>query len=287
MVSESQNVNTSAISPADSSLWIATSARGLVRVGKNGKAFSYTVEKGDLQSNNIVSLTFGDDGLLWIKDDCGDVFSYSSFSGFVKQSEVPGNIAAALSGPVMKEEAAPAPSPAPAAAHTVPYWVPVLLTILLLACLSIIFFRRKTTAAPVEIPAPKPGPKPGPEHKAEPKPAPKPAPGPEPEPVEGSFYEQVYTLVMENFRNADFGVEDVAAAFGISRVHLNRKLKAENSPSPSDMIKTMRMELAAGMRKDGTHSISEVTQECGFSSASYFSSAFKEYYGVAPAAYEK
>ena len=59
-------------------------------------------------------------------------------------------------------------------------------------------------------------------------------------------------------------------------VHLNRKLKAENSPSPSDMIKTMRMELASEMLKAGGKTIAEVAEASGFSSASYFSSAFQE-----------
>ena len=287
MVSESQNVNTSAISPADSSLWIATSARGLVRVGKNGKAFSYAVGKDGLQSNNIVSLSFDSEGVLWVKDDQQNVYSYTSFSGFVKQTDIPQNIAAALSEPVVNESVEVTQTPAPASSKGVPSWVLIPLTVLLLVFVFIcILQRRPKPAKPKAKPAaaPKPAVAPAPVAKPESRPEPKPVVG---EPEEGSFYEEVYNLVMKNFRNPEFGVEDVAESFGTSRVHLNRKLKAENSPSPSDMIKTMRMELAAGMLKDGTHSISEIAQECGFSSASYFSSAFKEYYGVAPAAYVK
>ncbi len=287
MVSESQNVNTSAISPADSSLWIATSARGLVRVGKNGKAFSYAVGKDGLQSNNIVSLSFDSEGVLWVKDDQQNVYSYTSFSGFVKQTDIPQNIAAALSEPVVNESVEVTQTPAPASSKGVPSWVLIPLTVLLLVFVFIcILQRRPKPAKPKAKPAaaPKPAVAPAPVAKPESRPEPKPVVG---EPEEGSFYEEVYNLVMKNFRNPEFGVEDVAESFGISRVHLNRKHKAENSPSPSDMIKTMRMELAAGMLKDGTHSISEIAQECGFSSASYFSSAFKEYYGVAPAAYVK
>ena len=125
---------------------------------------------------------------------------------------------------------------------------------------------------------------------AEPKPV---EPKPEPQkpvitiPEAGSFYEKVYTIAQKNFTNPEFGVEDIAAALMMSRVHLNRKLKAENSPSPSDVIKSMRMDMAAGMLKEGESSISDIAAKCGFSSASYFSSAFKEYFGVAPAAYGK
>jgi len=293
MVTETQDINTSVISPSDSSMWIATSARGLVRVGKNGKSFTYSTEKGDFQSNNIVSLTFDEEGVLWFKDDQDGVYSYTSFTGFVKQSEVPQNIASALSEPLIVEEQPQPEAAASEAPRTVASWLVWLLTILLLICLGIIVFRRKPK--PVQAAPSSPEKKSTEPAKMKPAvkktaPAEKKADAPKPAvtvPLEGTFYEQVYKLAEQNFRNAEFGVEDIAAAFGISRVHLNRKLKAENSPSPSDIIKKMRMDMAAGMLKEGTHSISEIAQECGFSSASYFSSAFKEYFGVAPAAFDK
>jgi len=302
MVTGTHNVNASAISPADSSLWIATSARGLVRVGKNGKSFSYSAEKGDFQDNNIVSLTFDNEGILWLKDSQGAVYSYSSFSGFVKQTELPQNIAAALSEPVASEEVQlPEVQESEPVRQDFP-WYSVVVTVLLLALLIFCFFRRKKAekAPESEIAVPSPEVTKSEVIKPEtsavkptPKPAPKPseaAPATKPEvtePLSGSFYEHVYKIIENNYTNAEFGVEDVAAALGMSRVHLNRKLKAENSPSPSDVIKKMRMELAAGMLKDGNRSISEIAKDCGFSSASYFSSAFKDYFGVAPAAFGK
>ena len=146
------------------------------------------------------------------------------------------------------------------------------------------------TDAPAEKPAATAYSATTPQQDAAPKPAalkpvaPKPAVA---KPADGKFAAKVQEIVKANFTNPEFGVEDVAASLGISRVHLNRKLKAEKSPSPSDMIKTMRMELASSMLKAGNKSISEVAAASGFSSASYFSSAFKEYFGVAPATYLK
>ena len=104
MLSASKDINSSVISPADSSLWIATSARGLVRVGRNGKAFTYSVEKGDFSCNNIVSLAFDKDGVLWFKDAEGSFYSYTSFTGFVKHEELPSDLAAEFAGPVEVEE---------------------------------------------------------------------------------------------------------------------------------------------------------------------------------------
>lgn len=304
MVTETQLVNATAVSPADSSMWIATSARGLVRVGKNGKAFNYSVEKGDLACNNVVAITFDNEGVLWLKDSIGDVYSYTSFSGFVKQAEVPQIIVAALSEPVQVEEQEVAPQPETASRPWYGSWWFLLLTILLLAYFLWHVFQRfwaqntEVEAKPAPVPVPEPvvsKPKPAEfqqegDKPAEPKPVVPKAPAPKPEftaPETGSFYEKVYAIVKENYTNAEFGVENVAEELGMSRVHLNRKLKAENKPSPSDLIKKMRMDLASEMLKEGSASISEIAAKCGFSSASYFSSAFKEYFGVAPAAYGK
>lgn len=307
MVTETQSVNATAVSPADGSMWIATTARGLVRVGKNGKAFAYSAEKGDFSCNTIVSLCFDNEGVLWMKDAEGAVYSYTSFSGFVKQAVVPESVATVLSAQETIEEVAVEPQVESASRPWFGSWWFLLLTILLLAYFIYSIFGRKPTKK--TIPSAPSAPVPNVAKPVEPVPTFKPAPAPEPAPVikpaapkapkseqprsvitapvEGSFYEKVYNLVKENYTNADFGVESVADALAMSRVHLNRKLKAENRPSPSDLIKSMRMELAAEMLREGSLSIGEIAVKSGFSSASYFSSAFKEYYGVSPAAYGK
>lgn len=302
MLSASKDINTSVISPADSSMWIATSARGLVRVGKNGKAFTYSVEKGDFSCNNIVSLAFDKDGVLWFKDAEGSFYSYTSFTGFVKHEELPSDLAAEFAGPVEVEEQVPVePVPEPVSGRSFPSWPAFLLAFIFFALFvwQLLKGRRnvaKSVIAPATPRAENPAetsPRPAePAVRAE-KPAeisPRPAPAPRPavpKTVDGDFAAEVLQIVKTNFTNPEFGVEDVASALGISRVHLNRKLKAENSPSPSDMIKTMRMELASEMLKAGGKTIAEVAEASGFSSASYFSSAFKDYFGVAPAVYGK
>jgi AraC-like DNA-binding protein len=270
-------------------------------VGKNGKAFTYSVEKGDFSCNNIVSLAFDKDGVLWFKDAEGSFYSYTSFTGFVKHEELPSDLAAEFAGPVEVEEQVPVePVPEPVSGRSFPSWPAFLLAFIFFALFvwQLLKGRRKVTKSVIAPATPRAenpaetSPRPAePAVRAE-KPAeisPRPAPAPRPavpKTVDGDFAAEVMKIVKTNFTNPEFGVEDVAAALGISRVHLNRKLKAENSPSPSDMIKTMRMELASEMLKAGGKTIAEVAEASGFSSASYFSSAFKEYFGVAPAVYK-
>lgn len=97
-----------------------------------------------------------------------------------------------------------------------------------------------------------------------------------------AFGEQVLKLVEDNLDNPDFGVEQISEALGISRIHVNRRLKSETGFSPSLVVKTLRMEQARILLSDGNHTIAQVATSCGFSSASYFSTAFKDYYGISP-----
>ncbi len=99
------------------------------------------------------------------------------------------------------------------------------------------------------------------------------------------FGEKVLALTEENLADPNFGVEQISEKLGISRIHVNRKLKQEAGYSPSFVIKAIRMDQARRFLSDGKHSVTQVAATCGFSSASYFSTAFKEYYGISPSEY--
>jgi len=144
----------------------------------------------------------------------------------------------------------------------------------------------KPADAPVQSPAqssaqtsaPAPTVVPGPVPAADPAhvPAPKPA---------SSFYQEVLLLVERNYIRPDYGVEELAAALGLSRIHLNRKLKAEAGTSPSTMLKEVRMKHAIALLDEGRLSVAEIAAACGFSTPSYFSTAFREYCGKTPSEY--
>ena len=98
----------------------------------------------------------------------------------------------------------------------------------------------------------------------------------------GSFTRQVEELIDKNLADKDFDVEVIAAIMGISRIHVNRKLKAEGSPSPSVLIKDKRMAKAKELLLQGETTVSQIAEICGFRSSSYFTTAFKEYTGLTP-----
>lgn len=99
------------------------------------------------------------------------------------------------------------------------------------------------------------------------------------------FVAKVTSLIDENIANTDFNVEEMARLMGISRIHVNRKLKELAGTSPNALIREMRMKKAIELLKEGRTNISEIASLTGFSTHSYFSSSFRDYYGITPKEY--
>lgn len=105
--------------------------------------------------------------------------------------------------------------------------------------------------------------------------------------LEQEFINQLNILIKENLDNTSFSVENLAEALHISRVQLYRKVKAMLGISISDYISNFRLEKAKSMLENTMLSISEIAYSNGFSSPNYFSTTFKNKYGVPPVLYRK
>ncbi len=98
----------------------------------------------------------------------------------------------------------------------------------------------------------------------------------------GKLVAKVIETIRQNMENTDFGVEDLSREVGMSRVHLNRKLKEIMNISPSNLIKSIRLKQAAFLLINNKVNISEVAYKVGFSTHSYFSNSFHDYFGMTP-----
>ena len=98
----------------------------------------------------------------------------------------------------------------------------------------------------------------------------------------GQVMDTVIAVIRKNLDNPDFSVETLSKEVGMSRVHLNRKLKESMNISPSDLIRSMRLKQAAWLLIHNEANVSEVSYRIGFSSPSYFSNAFHKYFGMSP-----
>lgn len=96
------------------------------------------------------------------------------------------------------------------------------------------------------------------------------------------FLPKVVDTIKVHLSDPDFGVEELSREIGMSRVHMNRKLKEAINISPSSLIKSIKLKQAAYLLVNNKVNISEVAYRVGFSTHSYFSSSFKEYFGMSP-----
>jgi signal transduction histidine kinase/CheY-like chemotaxis protein/ligand-binding sensor domain-containing protein len=101
-------------------------------------------------------------------------------------------------------------------------------------------------------------------------------------PAQSDFEKQVRETILENLTDEKFGVEKLAQEAAISSSHLTRKLKNETGMTANELIRTIRLERAAGLLKNREGNISEIAYSVGFNSLSYFSRCFKEQFDKAP-----
>lgn len=97
--------------------------------------------------------------------------------------------------------------------------------------------------------------------------------------------ERVMKIMNENISNPELNVEMIAQQVGISRVHLYRKLKELTNQSTRDFIRNTRLKQAAILLTEKNKNVSEAALLVGFNNINYFSSVFKDFYGVPPTVY--
>jgi len=103
---------------------------------------------------------------------------------------------------------------------------------------------------------------------------------------EQSFITKMNDIIKLNIEDPKFSVEDLADKLGVSRVQLYRKVKAIIGINISDHINNVKLEKAAELLKASQMNISEIAYSLGFSSPNYFSTAFKNKFGISPKEYK-
>jgi len=104
---------------------------------------------------------------------------------------------------------------------------------------------------------------------------------------EQDFLRRLNELIFANIDKSLYTVEDLAKDLNISRVQLYRKVKAILGISVSDHIINIRLEKSKELLLNSNQNISEIAYSVGFSSPNYFSTSFKNKYGVSPKEFKK
>lgn len=100
--------------------------------------------------------------------------------------------------------------------------------------------------------------------------------------AEDPFTRKCCEIINEHLDDAQLSVEMLAGLMNINRSHFQRKIKTLTGYSPSELIKTIRLEKAREMllRKEGN--ITEIAYATGFTSQSYFTKCYSDHFGHPP-----
>lgn len=104
---------------------------------------------------------------------------------------------------------------------------------------------------------------------------------------ESEFMQKFNQIVDKYLDNADLSVEDIGSEMCLSRVQLYRKVKALTGKSPVEIVRETRLQRGHHLLADSSLNISEIAYRVGFSSPSYFTKCYKDYFGKAPTEVQK
>lgn len=96
------------------------------------------------------------------------------------------------------------------------------------------------------------------------------------------FLKKLNLLVEEQLEEPKLSISMLAAQLHMSLSTFNRKAKKVTGKAPVQYIKEYKLQKARKMIRLNYGNITEIARKCGFSSSSYFSTSYKEFYGCSP-----
>lgn len=81
------------------------------------------------------------------------------------------------------------------------------------------------------------------------------------------------------------GVDDMAAAAGLSRAHFSREFRRAFGESPHAYLLTRRLERAAALLRNTDRSVADICLSVGLQSIGSFTTSFGRAFGLSPTAY--
>lgn len=97
--------------------------------------------------------------------------------------------------------------------------------------------------------------------------------------------ERIFSLMLENFDNPDFTLEDAAKGAGLSKYHFSRYLKEQTGQGFHDHLTRIRLRQAEKELIESGRPVTDIAYLCGFQSLATFNRLFKAYTGACPSAY--
>jgi signal transduction histidine kinase/DNA-binding response OmpR family regulator len=96
------------------------------------------------------------------------------------------------------------------------------------------------------------------------------------------FVKKMLEVVWANISNTEFDKEEFSSAMNVSSSLLYKKIKSLTDQSPTDFIKTVRLNHAVELLQSRKYTVTEVSELCGFASLTYFGVVFRKHFGKSP-----
>ena len=104
--------------------------------------------------------------------------------------------------------------------------------------------------------------------------------------IDQKFLNDFKKAIEAKLADSDLSVDYLSREIGLSRVQLYRKIKALLGCNVNDYIQTARLSKSCTLLQNPKATIADVAYQVGFSSATYFSTAFKAKYNISPTDYK-
>lgn len=101
-------------------------------------------------------------------------------------------------------------------------------------------------------------------------------------PLDRDLLERALSFVYKNISDPDYSVEKFSSDLNMDRTGLYRKLMALTGRSPSNFVRTIRLKKAAELLLERKLNVSEIAEQVGFASLSYFTKCFHEEFAKSP-----
>lgn len=101
------------------------------------------------------------------------------------------------------------------------------------------------------------------------------------------FLQEITHIIHSEINNPKLNSSFLADKMALSISQLSRKINGITGYSTISYVLRLKLNKAKNMLVDGTLTVAEVSDACGFYDASYFSRVFKKEFGVSPSHYQK
>jgi len=105
--------------------------------------------------------------------------------------------------------------------------------------------------------------------------------------MDQKLLEKLIRIIEENISDSEFWVENLAEKYGVSRIYLNRKIKALTGETTVQFMRNIRLKHAARLLEKQRYTVSEICCVVGYNDVKTFRKRFKEMFGVPPSEFGK